>query len=117
MFNFIFKSRIFINCVLKLLFFQITSFKLMYINREADRPRRPMNIVSMREATGSAAKVRTAGIAIDKISLPRVSNLQTNLQLHSQKRTPSLRLEMFIITLWFYFYLDHLIDEPVPISH
>jgi hypothetical protein len=39
-----------------------------------------MNIVSMREATGSAAKVSTAGIAIPKISRPSASSLQTSLR-------------------------------------
>jgi len=43
-----------------------------------------MNIVSTREATGSAAKARTAGTASPKISLRTESSLQTRLQLHSQ---------------------------------
>ena len=45
-----------------------------------------MNIVSIREATGSAAKARTAGTASPKISRPSVSSLQTSLQLHIHKK-------------------------------
>jgi hypothetical protein len=39
-----------------------------------------MNAVSTSEAIGSAVKAIAAGNAIDNISRPRLSNLNTNLQ-------------------------------------
>lgn len=48
---------------------------------EDNRPNRPINAVSIMEASGSAAIAKAAGTAIRKISMPRSSSLNTFLQI------------------------------------
>jgi hypothetical protein len=56
-----------------------------------------MNAVSTCEAIGSAVKVIAAGNAIDNISRPRLSNLNTNLQYEENQGT---YIKTFINNLW-----------------